>query len=143
MNSILKLELKDTVYSQLRELIKIESRFEQVGILFGTLTESIVSIENFVGMENLDLSAFSFSIDYEILVKEILHFQERKKNLAGFFHSHPHGESTYPSKIDISFMKLWPSPYVWLIGVSPNKIDAYTIIDDLVKHLKFEIKTNY
>ncbi len=142
MRSDLKLKLVNSVYDEILNLLKVESRFERVGILFGASTGGRIRIESFVEMENLDSSARSFSIDYGKLVKEINRFQEKNKKLVGFFHSHPLGESTYPSEIDINYMKFWPSPYVWLIGASPNKLDAYTIVDDRVNHLKVEIKTN-
>ena len=139
MDSNFKLELKTKVYTTISDLLKTESRIEQVGILFGTLAKNSVKIENFVEIENLDSSENSFSIDYSILVREINRFQEKNQKHVGFFHSHPKESSTNPSKKDLFFMDLWPSPYIWLIGTFPDKLDAFILENKQLNHLVYDV----
>ncbi len=137
---IAELELTESIYFSIRELLKVDNQIEQVGILFGELTDFKIRIDNFEEMRNLDASPSSFSIDYGSLVNYITRYLRRSKNLIGFFHSHPQGNSTLPSRKDKKFMKLWPYPYIWLIGVHPDKIESFTFLKGRIEHLFFTIK---
>jgi proteasome lid subunit RPN8/RPN11 len=134
-----KLVLTKSVHCSISNLLKVDNLIEQVGILFGTKTRREIRLEFFVEMENLDSSPNSFSIDYGILAKFIQKYQEIDKDLLGFFHSHPSGSLLFPSKIDLSFMKLWPFPHIWLIGAYPTKLDAFTYLENKVKPIPFNI----
>ncbi len=133
------LVLTNSVHCAISNLLKVDNLIEQVGILFGTKTRTKIILEFFVEMENLDSSPNSFSIDYGILVKYLNKFQENDKKLLGFFHSHPSGTILFPSKKDLSFMTLWPFPYVWLIGVYPAKLVAFTYLENKVEPIPFNI----
>ncbi len=135
-----ELEIMNEVNSAITNLLKVESLIEQVGALFGIITRKKIRVDHFFEMENLDSSPNSFSIDYGILVKYIDIFQKQEKILLGFFHSHPAKAHLFPSKKDKSFMKLWPFPYIWFIGAYPNKLIAFTLLEDQIEQIPYKIK---
>lgn len=104
------------VYRKIKRLLSENQEIEVVGLGFGAHKNNQIRMTNFVTMTNLDNSAISFSLDYEVLYREIQHHEEKGKNLVGIFHSHPEGAQLYPSQKDYHFMRYWPYPYLWLIG---------------------------
>ena len=134
-----KLEITKEAYLAISNLLDLNILIEQVGICFGVSSQKKIRIEFFIEMENLDSSSSSFSIDYGRLVEYINKFQEEDKTLIGFFHSHPQKTPPLPSKKDESFMHLWPFPYIWLIGTYPKILVAFTLLEEKIKQLPFEI----
>ncbi len=119
MNSDLELSL--SVYKNIILLLEKKSLIEQIGLCFGLVSEEgRVIIEEFAEIENTDASSSSFSLDYSVLIQQISFFQQRGKSFVALFHSHPSGHSLLPSKKDRQYMRFWPSPFVWLIGVFPQ-----------------------
>jgi proteasome lid subunit RPN8/RPN11 len=119
MNADLKLSL--SVYKAIILLLEKESLIEQVGLCFGLVSdEGRVIIQEFTEIENTDDSASSFSLDYSVLIQQISYHHQIGKSFVGLFHSHPLGHSLLPSKKDRQFMRYWPSPFIWLIGVFPQ-----------------------
>lgn len=116
-----ELQISSSVYKSIILLLEEENIIEQIGLLFGSISKrGVVRIEEFVETENIDASSTSFSLDYTVLIKEISDFQEKGKKFVGLFHSHPVGHSLLPSEKDRQYMRYWPSPFVWLIGVFPE-----------------------
>ncbi|MFX1504481.1 MAG: Mov34/MPN/PAD-1 family protein [Promethearchaeota archaeon] len=106
----------ETVYNQIMLLLAKKPRIEVVGLCFGHHDEERIEIRSFKQIENLDNSSTSFSLDYEIMYKEIQNHEKKKAILVGIFHSHPEGVKLYPSQKDLHYMQYWPYPYLWLIG---------------------------
>ena len=134
-----KLKLARSVYSTIQNNINNKSLVEQVGLIFGVITLYKAFIEDFVEMKNLDSSPRSFSIDYELLIQYIEDYQTKKKVHLGFFHTHLRGHSSHPSKMDQYYMKLWPSPYIWLIGTSPNSLLAFTWYQNEITQISYTV----
>lgn len=110
--------ISNPVYRQVMHLLKGNPKIEIIGLCFGIAEKSKIKLRNFVPMVNLDNSAVSFSLDYEVLYREIQRHEKKDKILVGIFHSHPEGAKLYPSRKDQHFMRYWPYPYLWLIGNS-------------------------
>lgn len=93
-------------------------------------------------MENLDQSPNSFSLDYEVMYKEIQAHEELGEILVGFFHSHPEGATPYPSIKDHYFMKNWPYPYIWLIGLSGSDptLSLFSLLQGRIVELPYIFK---
>jgi len=130
-----------SVFQQILSLIKSKSRVELVGLVFGIVHESQIIITDFVQMKNLDQSPISFSIDYEVMYKEIQNYERKRKTLVGFFHSHPDKTSPTPSNRDFYFMKNWPYPYLWLIGggESPQKLLIFSLINEKIRNMSYMV----
>ena len=130
----------DKVYNQIMLLLVKKPRIEVVGLCFGHQDEERIEIRSFKQIENLDNSATSFSLDYEIMYKEIQYYEEMKESLVGIFHSHPQGVKLYPSQKDLYYMQYWPYPYLWLIGgCEGEKLDSQLLIFSLLEGEIIEI----
>jgi proteasome lid subunit RPN8/RPN11 len=105
-----------SIYKKIQRITAESTMIERVGLGFGTQDQSIIKMKNFVLIENLDNSMYSFSLDYEILFKEIQNHEKLGAKLLGFFHTHPEKASIYPSKKDRYYMTYWPYPYIWMIA---------------------------
>ena len=136
---ITQLKIVKHAFSSINDITSYKSSIEQVGLLFGVTSNSKVLIEYFVEMENVDSSPQSFSIDYERLIHYIGDYQEKEKALVGFFHTHPVDQKPLPSKTDEYYMKLWPSPYIWLIGIYPNIVLAFSYYNDEIVEISYKI----
>lgn len=130
------------VYRRVMQIIEENPKNESVGVCFGAIEDSRIIINHFTRMANLDNSAVSFSLDYEILYHEIQNYEKKGELLVGIFHTHPEGSKLYPSEKDRYFMKYWPSPYLWLIGgieESNPKLLIYTLLNEKIIQLSFLI----
>ncbi|UCG89956.1 MAG: Mov34/MPN/PAD-1 family protein [Candidatus Heimdallarchaeota archaeon] len=131
-------------YNQIMQVLKENPTIESVGLSFGIHEEDKIIIENFVSVKNLDDSPFSFSLDYEVLYKEIQYHEEKGEVLVGIFHSHPDGARLYPSLKDLNFMRYWPYPYLWLIGNIGNeeqdpKLAIFALLDEKIIEIPYLI----
>ena len=117
-NDVIKetLVFTESVHHQIIDLINNASKIELIGIGFGNRDSPLITMNKFVQLENLDRSEYTFSLDYEVLLKEITNHEKEERILLGFFHTHPHSSRIYPSEKDRFFMKYWPYPYLWMIG---------------------------
>ncbi len=115
-NPELMLLLHSSVYKQILKITAESTMIERVGLGFGIQDKTIIEMRNFVLMDNLDNSQYSFSLDYEILLKKIQIHEKKGAKLLGFFHTHPEKASVYPSEKDLYYMNFWPYPYIWMIG---------------------------
>jgi proteasome lid subunit RPN8/RPN11 len=104
------------VFHQIMLLLAKKPRIEVVGFCFGKLDEKGIELRSFKQTTNLDDSVTSFSVDYEVMFREIQYHEEKQEILVGIFHSHPEGVKLYPSQKDLRYMRYWPYPYLWLIG---------------------------
>ncbi|MFW9906540.1 MAG: Mov34/MPN/PAD-1 family protein [Candidatus Thorarchaeota archaeon] len=130
----------ETVYNQIMLLLAKKWKVEVVGLCFGHRDEDRIEIRSFKQMDNLDNSATSFSLDYEIMYKEIQNYEKKKELLVGIFHSHPEGAKLYPSQKDLHYMHYWPYPYIWLIGgYEGEKLDSQLLIFSLLEGEIIEI----
>ncbi|MFX0014619.1 MAG: Mov34/MPN/PAD-1 family protein [Promethearchaeota archaeon] len=139
--------LSPTVYREIMHLLSENPKNEIVGLGFGTFENNQIRITNFVLMKNLDNSEITFSVDYEVLYKEIQIHEEKGEILVGIFHSHPKGASLYPSQRDQYFMCFWPYPYLWLIGSnrgegSTPKLAIFTLLNEKIMEIPFLIMEN-
>ncbi len=130
------------VYRHIMKIIEDNPVNESVGVGFGKNEGSLIMIEHFIHMANLDNSAISFSLDYEILYQEIQNHEKKGEILVGIFHSHPKSAKLYPSEKDQHFMRYWPYPYLWLIGgteESNPKLVIFSLLDEKIVMLPFLI----
>ncbi|MFX0183901.1 MAG: Mov34/MPN/PAD-1 family protein [Candidatus Hodarchaeota archaeon] len=133
--------LNRIVYREIIDLLLKKPRIELVGLGFGFSDESQIILTNFVPMQNLDNSPISFSLDYEVMYKEIQNYEREGKSLIAFFHSHPQNAELYPSNKDLHFMRNWPFPYLWIIGRnnSQPELIIYALIDEKIHKIPFSI----
>ncbi len=125
-------------------LLKEDPKIEVVGLCFEIHYESEIRVKNLVTMTNLDNSAVSFSLDYEVLFREIQLHEKKGERLVGIFHSHPGGARIYPSHRDLHFMRYWPYPYLWLIGnsgigESNPELAIYTLLNEKIIEIPYLI----
>lgn len=129
------------VYQQIMQLLGKRPKVEIVGLGFGTNEKMAINVRHFELMQNLDNSEVSFSLDYEILFKEIQSYEKKGETLIGIFHSHPEGARLYPSQKDHHFMSYWPHPYLWLIGRGgkPPELAIFTLFKNKIKRVPFKV----
>ncbi|UCE14144.1 MAG: Mov34/MPN/PAD-1 family protein [Candidatus Heimdallarchaeota archaeon] len=129
------------VYQQIMQLLGEKPKVEVVGLNFGTHENLTILVRHFEPMKNLDNSAVSFSLDYEILFKEIQSYEKKGEILIGIFHSHPEGARLYPSQKDIHFMSYWPYPYLWLIGRGGThpELAIFTLFNKKITRVPFKV----
>jgi proteasome lid subunit RPN8/RPN11 len=136
---ILELRIKSSIFLSIHTILKGKSLIERVGLIFGVKNRDLISIEHFEELSNLENSPKRFSIDYTQFIHYFNKYQELKKVHLGFFHTHPSGQPTSPSKIDEYYMKLWPSPYIWLIGNKKEGLYAYTWYQDCIIQVPYTV----
>ena len=142
MVQILKVLISNSIYGQIMRLLKEDLKIEVVGLCFGIHNESEIRVKNLVTMTNLDNSAVSFSLDYEVLFREIQLHEKKGERLVGIFHSHPGGARIYPSHRDLHFMRYWPHPYLWLIGggeQSNPRLKLFSLLKEEITELPYSI----
>lgn len=136
--------LPETVYRQMMDLLAKKLNIEVVGLCFGNHLEERTELRSFVTTPNLDNSATSFSLNYEVMYKEIQYHEEKEEILVGIFHSHPEGEKLYPSQKDIYFMHYWPDPFLWLIGGyegerTDSQLEIFSLVDEKIIRIPYII----
>lgn len=137
--------LFETVYNQIMLLLAKKPKIEVVGLCFGTHVGKRIELKSFIETTNLDNSATSFSLDYEVLYKEIQLHEEKREILVGIFHSHPKGVKLYPSQSDLYFMRYWPFPYLWLIGGretegTDSQLAIFSLLNEKIIEIPCRIK---
>ena len=137
-----KIIIFETVYNQIFLLLEKKPKVEAVGLCFGECDKKKITLRSFKQMVNLDNSATSFSLDYEVLYREIQHHEKKEEILVGIFHSHPEGEKLYPSQKDLKFMHYWPAPYLWLIGGCQGdsnniQLEIFSLLDEVIIRIPY------
>ena len=98
------------------DLLREETRrvypVEACAILFGEITPEKAVVRKIVVTNNELNSAERFEINPETVVEAMEEAEKEGLKFLGLFHSHP--APSYPSVIDLRFMKLWGEA-VWLI----------------------------
>ncbi|MHA2223739.1 MAG: Mov34/MPN/PAD-1 family protein [Candidatus Hodarchaeales archaeon] len=140
MNEVFVVISKST-FRKIILLLTKKSENERVGLGFGVHEESRIELRDFVPMTNMDHSPASFSIDYEVLIKEIHVHEKKGEILIGIFHSHPEGSSLYPSLKDLHFMRYWPFPYLWLIGggTPVSKLEIFSLYKKKIVKVPYSV----
>ncbi len=120
------------------------SIIEKIALLFGKIHNSSINIENLSILNNLDESPTSFSLDYEVMVREIQKNERMGYDFVGIFHSHPSNANTHPSEKDRQYMKNWPFPYIWVIGKNkyPSDMQIYYLYEETVCAVPFRITSS-
>jgi proteasome lid subunit RPN8/RPN11 len=108
---------------------------ERCALLLGSKSPSPETswlIHEAIPVENEDHRSDRFSMNPEA-VYHVLSLNDRWSKLIGFFHTHPGVGAVEPSSRDREFMRLWPAPYLWVIGgrgKSGPVIRAYTFSEE-------------
>lgn len=135
------LVLTESVHHQIIDLINNASKIELIGIGFGNRDSPLITMNKFEHLENLDESEYSFSLDYEVLMKEITDNEKEGRIFLGFFHTHPHSSKIFPSEKDRFFMKYWPYPYLWMIGGRKKSpiLRIFSLYDDEIIEISYRL----
>ena len=113
---------------------------EAVALLFGILSENIVSANRIELMENESkTSQTAFSINPESESQLLIEAEERGESLVGIYHSHP--APPEPSKTDLRNMRL--NPVIWLIASKLTGgwiTKAYILKDEIANEIPIKYR---
>jgi len=100
---------------------------ESCAILFGKNNQVL----DLFLTENIEESSVNFTISNKQLIEGYKVAEEKKMDVIGIFHSHPHSDA-YPSNTDKKFMQ--SNPVVWIIYSGINKnFKAYLLESDIIE----------
>jgi proteasome lid subunit RPN8/RPN11 len=85
---------------------------ESCALLFGTDDSNTCTVREVFLAENTEKSPVNFTISNEELLRGYGEAEQKKLDIVGIFHSHPHSEAI-PSVTDKKFMV--GNPVVWVI----------------------------
>lgn len=85
---------------------------ESCALLFGTDDSKTCTVKEIFLAENTEKSPVNFTISNEELLRGYREAEQKKLDVVGIFHSHPHSEAI-PSVTDKKFMV--GNPVVWVI----------------------------
>lgn len=91
---------------------------EACALLFGKLVETKATVERIVVTPNTLKSSVRFEIDPKAFYDAFTTAIQEGLDFIGFFHSHP--AASFPSSVDLRFMKLWGDA-IWLIYSSTHE----------------------
>lgn len=97
---------------------------ESCALLFGIEKTGTSMVTDVFLAENTERSPVNFAISNDELLKAYMEAEQKKLDVVGIFHSHPHSEAV-PSETDKRFMRI--NPVVWVISDKNNKFKAYTM----------------
>ncbi len=113
---------------------------EAVALLFGILSENIVSANRVELMENESkTSQTTFSVNPESEYQLLIEAEERGESLVGIYHSHP--APPEPSKKDLRNMRL--NPVIWLISSKLTGgwiTKAYILKDEIANEIPIKYR---
>ena len=104
---------------------------ESCALLFGTDDSKTCTVKDVFLADNIEKSPINFTISNDELLKGYKEAEQKKLDVIGIFHSHPHSEAI-PSSTDREFMV--GNPVIWVIF--SNKYDefrAYIQESDIVQ----------
>ncbi|TBR20646.1 MAG: M67 family peptidase, partial [Candidatus Nitrosotenuis sp.] len=93
---------------------------ESCALLFGNENPETCTVSDVFLAENMEKSPINFTISNEELLKGYKEAEQKKLDVVGIFHSHPHSEAI-PSLTDKEFMI--GNPVIWVIF--SNKYDEF------------------
>ncbi|MGY5859112.1 MAG: M67 family metallopeptidase [Candidatus Thorarchaeota archaeon] len=100
-------------FTRLHEHAETSLPREAVALLFGVISENVVSVNRVELMENESKTDHTaFSVDPEIEYQLLIEAEEQGESLVGIYHSHPAPPA--PSETDLRNMRL--NPVIWLIS---------------------------
>ena len=97
-------------------------REEACGILVGRREPGRFLVVRAVPCENVAAEGMRgrrFEIDPRRLIEEERAVRGSDEEVVGFYHSHPAGDPV-PSKVDLTFMALWPDMIWVIVGATPD-----------------------
>ncbi len=103
---------------------------ESCALLFGTDDSKTCTVRDVFLAENIERSPINFAISNEELLKGYKEAEQKKLDVIGIFHSHPHSEAV-PSLTDKKFMGI--NPVVWVISNKDNELKAYTLESEIIQ----------
>ncbi|QLH10002.1 peptidase [Candidatus Nitrosotenuis sp. DW1] len=104
---------------------------ESCALLFGIGDSKTCTVKDIFLAENMEKSPINFTISNEELLKGYKEAEQKKLDVIGIFHSHPHSEAV-PSLTDKEFMV--GNPVVWMIFSNKrDEFKAYILESSLVQ----------
>jgi proteasome lid subunit RPN8/RPN11 len=105
--------------------------------LFGIEDSKTCIVKDVFLAANIEKSPINFTISNEELLKGYKEAEQKKLEVIGIFHSHPHSEAI-PSLTDKEFMVA--NPVVWVIFSNKhNELKAYILESGIVQVLVKEV----
>ncbi|MHA1755047.1 MAG: Mov34/MPN/PAD-1 family protein [Candidatus Odinarchaeia archaeon] len=101
---------------------------ETLAVLFGEHKDVVYVVKEAIFLENTTTSTTMFNVNVEELNKVYLEGERKGLQVVGIFHSHP--KTTYPSAIDIKYMRLNPVPWLILSGKGEKEVLRAFILKD-------------
>jgi len=123
--------LSEIQKKQLSVFADSSSPNESCALLFGNLENDKALVNEIFFTKNIEESPVNFTISNEELLEGYKIAEEKKLDVVGIFHSHPHFEAI-PSSTDKKFMQ--SNPVIWVIysGESKN-FRAYYLDSDVIQ----------
>lgn len=117
--------------------------YEGCALMLGTWVEDQAEVKEIILEENVDHSSVQFSIDPEHLYEAYMEAERKGMEIVGIFHSHP--APSYPSGLDLEYMKVNPVAWVILGGSRANRgfktrnIKVYQYLNETLHEVSLEI----
>ena len=103
---------------------------ESCALLFGNVDSKTHIVKDIFLTENIDNSPINFTVSNDELLRGYKEAEQKKMDVIGVFHSHPHSEAI-PSATDRKFMEI--NPIVWVIFSNKyDEIKAFILESDIV-----------
>ena len=116
-----------------RELIEHAKKCapnESCALLFGKESSGTYTVMDVFLTKNTEDSPINFTISNEDLLRGYRDAEQKKLDVIGIFHSHPHSDA-FPSATDKKFMEI--NPVIWLIFSNKSDELAAYVLDHKVK----------
>lgn len=116
---------------QLSEFANNSNPNESCALLFGSLKKNEVIVNEIFFTKNIEESPINFRISNEELLEGYKIAEQKKLEVVGIFHSHPHSEAI-PSSTDKKFMH--SNPVAWLIYSNiKDDFKAYVLDSEIIE----------
>lgn len=103
---------------------------ESCALLFGTEESGTCTVKDIFLAKNTDGSPINFTISNEELLQGYQEAEQKKLDVIGIFHSHPHSEAI-PSLTDKKFMVI--NPVIWVISNKHDGFRAYILESSVIQ----------
>ena len=103
---------------------------ESCALLFGTEESEICTVKDIFLAKNTEDSPINFTISNEELLQGYQEAEQKKLEVVGIFHSHPHSEAV-PSLTDKKFMVI--NPVIWVISNKHDEFRAYILESNVIQ----------
>ncbi|TVY04132.1 M67 family metallopeptidase [Cohnella terricola] len=116
-----EIHLDSLFENRLTEAVRRRLPFEACGIIYGTVSDGIVTADDFCLFRNRSTSLEeAFAFDPEEWVSAYFQAHKNRREIVGLFHTHPNG-SPLPSESDKRGSIPWAT--YWIIGLSESAHD--------------------